>query len=267
MKPSLIIFFLITGFTLHPASDYIIQDISDSTITNSPDTSNAIENLSDTLDTDIPEGLTAEEVIDNYIEAIGGEDKLYNIVDRTTIMRGSVQGVNVIIVSYQKAPNKIKQEIKAGTTDQEIIFNGETGVMIMGGKETEITGTELEKLKYEATIALLPELEHYGITLSFEGIKIVDSVDAYEVIMTLPSGIKWTQYYNTETHLKLKESKYIKTPTGLFEQEIWYDDYTEVEGIKYPFKIRQKIGSQSMEFTVSSIKVNTGVADREFEIK
>ena len=212
-------------------------------------------------------GISAQEIIENYIKAIGGKNKLYSITDRTTVMSGSVQNFDVSMIIYQKAPNKRKQITKVGSNKQLLIFDGERGIAETGGKVEEIKGLELEKLKYESTITLLPDLEYYGINLSFEGIETVDSSEAYKIVMTLPSGIKWTQYYNTESHLKIKESKYVKTPAGMFEQEIWFKDYQEVEGILYPFKIKQKLGIQIMDFTVVSTKVNTGLSDREFEIE
>jgi zinc protease len=221
----------------------------------------------DSIDSEIPEGLTAKGIIKNFVETIGGEEKIYSIVDRTTIMRGKVQGINITMLIYQKAPNKLKQEIKAGANEQLIIFDGEKGFLSIAGQKQEITGSELEKLKFESTIALLADPEHYGLALSFEGIEMIDNLKTYKVIMTLPSGIKWTQYYNVDTFLKVKESKYVNSPMGLFEQNIFYDDYREVDGIKFPFKIKQSIGAQSMDFTVSSIKINSGLADREFEIE
>jgi zinc protease len=212
-------------------------------------------------------GLTAKDVIDKYISAIGGAEKIYGITDRITIMKGTVQGVKITITSYQKAPNKLKQKIKAGSNEQVIIFNGEKGIMEMAGEKREITGSELEKLKYESTLTLLTDLEYYGIRLNLAGIEKVNDKNAYKVIMTLPSGIKWTQYYDVKSGLKLKEEKYINSPTGLLLQEITYSDYKETEGILFPYKITQSIGFQTMEFTVSSIKMNTGIADREFELE
>jgi hypothetical protein len=97
--------------------------------------SDSLESASDTIETKIPEGLTAKDVINNYVTAIGGADKIFSIVDRTTIMRGSVQGINITIVSYQKAPNKIKQQIKAGANEQLIVFDGEKGVMKLAGEK------------------------------------------------------------------------------------------------------------------------------------
>ena len=212
------------------------------------------------------DSLKAKEVIDNYVAAIGGADKIYNIMDRTTIMTGSIQGINVTIFSYQKAPNKFKQQIKAGNTKQVIIFDGEKGMMSLAGEKVQVTGGELEKLKFESTLTLLTDIEHYGIKLTFDGTEKIESEDAYKIILTLPSGIKWTQYYDTASGLKLKELKYIQSESGLFEQEITYDDYREVGGLLYPFKIKQSIGTQTMEFIVNSIEINTGLVDREFEI-
>lgn len=225
-----------------------------------------MEVLNDTTVSGLPEGLTAADVIKKYVEAIGGADKIYSIIDRTTIMRGSVQGVNITIVSYQKAPNKIKQEIKAGSSEQELIFNGEKGILKMADQSQEITSSELEKLKYEATLTLLTDPEHHGLKTELEGIEKNGDEEVYKVVMTLPSGIRWTQYYDSDSGLKVKEEKYINSPMGLFQQEITYSDYREVEGMLYPFNIKQSIGSQSMEFNVSSIKINTGLTDREFAI-
>ena len=84
--------------------------------------------------------------------------------------------------------------------------------------------------------------------------------------MTLPSGIRWFNYFDAESGLKVKEQKEMQTQMGLIEQVVTYDNYAEVEGIKYPFKITQSFGPQSVEMTVSSVKVNKGLADDIFKI-
>ncbi len=44
-------------------------------------------------------GLTAYEVIEKYLEAIGGKDLFAEVEDRTTIMRGTAMGQNLTILS------------------------------------------------------------------------------------------------------------------------------------------------------------------------
>lgn len=214
----------------------------------------------------VPEGLTASDVIQNYIEAIGGADNLMKITDRTTVMRGKVQGTNVTIVLYQKAPDLLKQDIRAGGMEQTILFNGEKGIMIAADAKTEIPASELEKLKYEATIQFMLKLDELNITTELVGHDVIDGKNAYRIDFTSGTGAKWSNYFDTETGLKLKESKELKTAQGSFLQETFLSDYKEIEGIKYPFGVKQIIGPQVLEFKVSSIKVNSGIADDTFTI-
>lgn len=54
---------------------------------------------------------------------------------------------------------------------------------------------------------------------------------------------------------------------GLIETTTYYSDYKEVDGKLYPYKIKQSMGPQSFEMTVSSIRVNTGMDDSIFELE
>jgi len=211
-------------------------------------------------------GITAYEVIDNYLEAIGGRDLFAEVEDRTTIMRGTAMGQNLTILVKQKAPAKLYQEIKVGEMKQNVYFDGERGMMFVGDNNIEIEKKELEKLKIEATMNLLLDPEAYGLKISLTGIEQVDSIDCYVVKMVLPSGLRWQQYYSIETGFKLKEIKELHTQQGLFEQESFYSDYRNVDSLKFPFKIIQNMGMQKLELNVSSIKLNSGISDEVFVI-
>jgi zinc protease len=215
----------------------------------------------------IPEGLTGEDIINDYVEAIGGKENLAKLNDRTTSMEGSVQGIPVKITAYQKAPNLLKQKISAGGMEQEIIFDGQKGVMTAGGNNMNIEGDELEKLKLEATIGLLLDYESHGLNFELKGGEKIENKTAYKVEVKLPSGGKWTQYFDPETGYKIKELKNVTTPQGTFTQETLYSDYREVEGVKYPFEIKQSLGPQKLDFKVTSIEVNQGLQDSFFVIE
>lgn len=223
-------------------------------------------NKIDTSLASIPGDLSARDIINHYIKAIGGEENLAKVHDRTTVMSGTVQGFEVTTTLYQKEPDLFKQEVNAGGMVQEIIFDGTKGKMVAGGQELNIEGSELEKLKYEATIHLLLHLDSLGVKLNLGGVEKVNGKDAYKIEMILPSGTKWNQYYDPETGYKVEESKNITTPQGTFTQEIYYSDFKTVEGVNYPFTIKQSVGSQTIDFKVESIKVNTGIPDTTFEL-
>lgn len=208
----------------------------------------------------------AKEVIERYLTAIGGREALSNIEDRTTIMRGSAMGQSLTMIVKQKAPNKMRQEVKAGGMDQLIVFDGEKGVMKVADQKSDITGKELEQLKIEATLNILLDPESFGIKISYEGEEKISDVSLNKIKFILPSGIRWFEYYDIETGLKAKEEKEMQTRMGLIQQTVNYDNYTEVDGIKYPFKITQSVAGQTIDVTVSSVKINKGLSDDLFVI-
>lgn len=214
----------------------------------------------------IPEGFTANDVIDNYLEAIGGKEKFSKIEDRTTIMRGEIMGQNLSIVIKQKAPNKLKQNIRSGEMKQTILYDGTKGVMIVGDEKTEFDNKKLGKLKLEAAMNFLLDPEAYGVSLKLIGIETVDSTDCYKIELTTEGGTNWVQFYSIDWGLKIKEVKEVETTQGSFEQETFYSDYKEVDGLKFPFKIKQSFGIQTIEMNVSSVKLNKGLEDSVFEI-
>ncbi len=208
----------------------------------------------------------AKEVIEKYLTSIGGREIISKIEDRTTIMRGTAMGQNITMIVKQKAPNKFRQEIKAGAMEQLVVFDGEKGIMNAMNQKMEIKDKELEAIKIEANMEFLLDPESFGIKLSYEGNEKVNGKDAEKVKMILPSGLRWFTYFDKETGIKLKEEKEMQTQMGLMNQTLTFDDYKEVEGVKYPYKIVQSIAGQSIDVTVSSIKVNKGLNDDVFVI-
>jgi len=214
-----------------------------------------------------PVNITAQGVINKYIYAIGGIDKFKSVMDRTTEMTGTAMNQPISIIVKQKYPDKLFQELKAGEIKQLLYYSNGKGTMVIGTEKTEIDKKELERLMMDATMQLLLNPESFGVKTEFLGIECVDSVDCYAIKLTLPSGIRWFQYYSMETDLKFKETKEIQTKQGLFEQETYFSDYRDVDGLKFPFTIKQHIGLQEIELTVTSIEINTGLDDSVFEMK
>jgi hypothetical protein len=97
-------------------------------------------------------------------------------------------------------------------------------------------------------------------------IEFVDSVECLAIKFTLPSGIRWFQYYANDFGLKVKEVKEIQTKQGLFEQETYFSDYREVSGLKFPFTLKQYLGNQEIDLRVTSIEINTGLDNNVFEV-
>ncbi|MFW5943899.1 MAG: M16 family metallopeptidase, partial [Bacteroidota bacterium] len=74
----------------------------------------------------LPEDLTAEKVIDNYIEAIGGKKNINNIKDLQQIGSVSMMGRSVTIKSFREAPDKFANITEMnGQVVQKQVYDGE----------------------------------------------------------------------------------------------------------------------------------------------
>lgn len=221
--------------------------------------------VQDTMETD-PVNITAMAVIQKYLYAIGSMENFKKVVDRTTIMSGFAMNQPIAITIKQKYPDKLYQELATGDMKQIIYYKDGKGKIKIGDEITDIEGKELERLRLDATMQFLLDPESYEVKTDLLPNEFVDSVDCYAIKFTLPSGIRWFQYYEISKGLKFKESKEIQTKQGLFDQETYFSDYRRVQGIKYPFKIIQYLGLQEIELNVISIDVNTGLDDKIFEL-
>jgi len=219
----------------------------------------------DTLETD-PVNITAKAVLNRYIYAIGGIDNFKSVINRITVMTGTAMGQQINIMIMQKYPDKLFQELQAGEVKQFLYYNGGNGTMKIGDEKINIQGKELERLSMDANMQLLLDPESHGVKMELLPNEVVDSVECLSIKFTLPSGIRWFQYYSNDSGLKVKELKEIQTKQGLFEQETYFSDYREVSGLKFPFTLKQYFGIQEIDLTVTSIEINSGLEDKVFEV-
>jgi outer membrane lipoprotein-sorting protein len=213
------------------------------------------------------DSLSAKDIWNNYIKAIGGKDNLKKVMDRVTIMESQIDGQELNIEIYQKEPDKMKQILTTSAITQDIYYDGNEGVIVIGGKKINIIESELEKLKYESMINFILNIDPLGIKLNVNGIEKVDNKDCYKIELQLPSGSKIIQYFSKKTYLKVKQIENVTVTHNTFVQETFFNNYHEVMGVKYPFSIKENLGSERMDLSVKSIKVNTGLDDSIFVIK
>ena len=215
----------------------------------------------------VPEGLTVDQVLNKYVEAIGGKENLLKIQDETMKMTGSMQGMNITITLSRKAPNKLYQLVDFGVGQQKTVFDGTKGKASSMGQEQELTGDQLEAVKLQAEMNAFLDYPKYGIKPELAGMETINNKDAYKVILNMPDGKKTTQYYDANTGLLIRQISTAETQQGSFTSTIDMDDYREVSGVKVPYKLTQSTPMGSIELTVTEVGINKGLPDSDFEVK
>ncbi len=205
----------------------------------------------------IPAGMTANTVVNGYFKAIGGKDKIAAINTTMVVANATVQGTPIVMTVKAAAPNKTSQVISVmGNVMQKVVFDGAKGYSEERGQRKETEGKELTKAK--AATTLFEDEAYKAGTL--DRIEPLDGKNAY-VIKHNDSEI----FYDVISGLKVKSVKTVKGPQGEMKVPTMFSDYKEVNGIKFPHTMGQKMGPMDISFVIQEIKINAGVSDEDFK--
>lgn len=214
---------------------------------------------------DLPSDLTVSDVLEKYFNALGGKDKASQVEDVKIELNASIQGQNLKITLMNKSPNMSYNEVSMnGNPVMVQYFDGEKGGVSQMGSKMPVTDEMAKDMAFQA--AVFPELafSDYGIDPQLAGVEQIGAKKAYAVEYQLPSGSKSIAYYDVESGLKLRSVTFVNTPQGPVEQSMDYENYKEVEGIKFPYTIIQPMGPMKLQAEVQSISINSGLDKASF---
>ncbi|MBL3659075.1 M16 family metallopeptidase [Fulvivirga sediminis] len=215
---------------------------------------------------ELPAGLTAEKVIDNYIKAIGGKEALSKVKSVKIVMGADMGGRSITITSIKKEPKKMLLEVSmAGNVMSKQVLNEEEVAVTQMGNKVPIDETAKEQLMIEGYI--FPELKYKELDIKTKliGIEKVEDTDAYAVELTYPSGNKVTEYYDIKSGFKIRVSRNMETPQGEVNMATDMGDYKEVSGVYFAHSVTQPIGAMKLSIQASEVKVNPEVSDDLFK--
>ena len=210
---------------------------------------------------EVPKGMTAKTVLDNYIKAIGGEKAALAV--KTITMTGSTT------IPQAPAPLSFNSKIDVkgklvvelamgGMSLMKQVVNEKGGFVIQQGQKVDLTGKDLEDMKAAATpIEELNLLKKPEVSLT--GIETINGTEAY----ALKNG-KTTLYYDVKSGLKIADVITIEQGGKTMNKTNSYLDYREVKGVKVPFNMIQNVGFE-LNIKMTDVKINEGVADADFQ--
>lgn len=204
----------------------------------------------------MPADMNAAKVLNTYIEKIGGKAKLDNINSVYMQAEAELQpGVMLNLEMKKTIKNQFLQIVKTPMGSQKQVLDGDSGYSLAGGQKTDMTEDQVKEAQVESSP--FPEVNYLNSGVTLEKIEMVDGQKAYKIKV----DDKSTSYYSVDTGLKIMETK--SGPQGT--QSTYYEDYKEVGGVMFPFKISQTFGPRKIAFIVKDLKVNEDVTDADFD--
>ena len=210
---------------------------------------------------------TAKEILDRYVQALGGAEALTKITTR--VAKGSRIGADGVLVPeevYQKAPDKLLTI----TSYPNVVFsNGFNGTAGWGYSSREgatpLPDQLLVQLKRDAVFNQALKMEELYPKLTVLGRASVRDSDAYVVQATPVSGPVEKLFFDVRTGLLVRRYVESDTPLGKLPLQTDYEDYREVDGIKQPFLIHWSFPGRIWGRKIEEIKQNVQLDDAKFE--
>ena len=211
---------------------------------------------------------TADQIIEKYVQALGGKAAIEKINSRTTKASFDIpaMGAGGTVEAYEKAPNKNVAIITIPGFG--VIREGFDGKVAWAEDPTtglrEKSGLELADAKLEAEFYKPIRLKQLFPTMTVKGKEKVGEREAYVVEGKPAEGSVEKWYFDTQTGLLIRQDAERETPQGKMPTEVYMDDYREVDGVKIPHAIRQTTPMFTINIKNEEVKHNVPVEDAKF---
>src|SRR5207249_1991740 len=204
-------------------------------------------------------------IVEQYVKAAGGSKALGRI--QTLILEGAFTSDDGKTGTYTldtKLPNRYYSELLTGDKNLIEAYNGKSAWhQNAAGELGTLVGPEGMQLEAAAQYynSRLLNLKKNKITLAFAGHAQVHGRDALQLTVTTATGVKRQVFFDPQTHLIVKEAATV----GGIEEEILYDDYGAVDGVKLPHKIKLHRGNEKYDVNVTRAAINATIGERVFD--
>lgn len=208
-----------------------------------------------------------QNIIDQYIQAIGGKQNIDQVKTISSSGSISMQGMSMPYEVKSMNPNKISiVATMNGSIASKQVFDGKKGYKEQMGNKADLTDDEMKP--YLDQKGLFPQ-EYYVSANYILVLKSTDKINdkpAYVIEVTSPSGYKTTEYYDSASHLLVRQDV---NQQGINVSTI-FSDYRVVNNVLLPFKMTQNIqtpsGDMAMDFITDTYTINgNDVTDADFQ--
>ena len=208
---------------------------------------------------------TAEQLLDQYVQALGGAPAIDKVTSR--IMKGTIDfgGKSLPIDIYSKDPDKRISFTHMPEGDSVTAFNGREGWLGSPGHPLrEMHGGDLDSAAMDADLHLATHLKSMFTEMRVEGTEAVDDHATHVVVGQREGKPPVRLYFDQQTGLLARMVRFGETALGWLPTQIDYADYRDASGVKIPY--RWTLARPSGVFTIqlSEAKQNVPVDEAKF---
>ena len=190
-----------------------------------------------------PNAPSADQVLDKYIQALGGPQRLASLT--SFIAEGTYLGYSDPekrpVEVFAKAPGQRTTIVHTLSGDTTTAYDGRAGWTAAPASDSpvavlELTGGDLDAAKLDADLSFPARVKQalsqwrvgYPATIDDREVRVVQG--------TSDGRYPVNFYFDSKSDLLVRLVRYSDSPVGLSPTQIDYADYREVSGVKMPFR-------------------------------
>lgn len=219
-----------------------------------------------------PEPLTAglpsaDDVINKYVEAVGGVAAIEKISSRLEKGAINFNGHDFPVEVLAKAPNKRISIVHTPNGDNITAFDGTAGWLgSPGGRPSRpMNAQETEAAGFDAAFHLPLEIKKMFSQLRVRPADKIAGHDAVQIVATNEGKPPVRLFFDKDSGLLLRSTRYTETPLGRNPTEVNYSDYQAEQGVKIPLQwtVARPLGRFTIQ--IKSVEQNVPIEDSKFQ--
>jgi tetratricopeptide (TPR) repeat protein len=208
---------------------------------------------------------TANELIDKYIQALGGASAIEKITSLEEKGIATLSGRPISVEVFDQNPDKRIVILHRPEGDSVATLNGHEGWLRAPGKPVvEMQEERLDDVEMAADLHFPLHIKQVFDELQVEYPENVGDRDAYVVLAERQGREPVKFYFDEHSGLLVRSVRYSDSPLGAIPVQIDYDDYRDMGGVKIPFHwtIARAAGSSNIQ--LQKIEENVPISSARF---
>jgi photosynthetic reaction center cytochrome c subunit len=213
---------------------------------------------------------TADQILDGYIKALGGAQKLANL--KSFQAKGTSEGYaeeKIPVQIYAKAPGERAVFSQSPSGERVTAYNGSMAWVLAPSDDkpvplVQLTADDLDGAKLDVAVTFPTQLKQTLMNWRVSFPTQIGDTDVEVVQGSMNGKTPVNFYFDKKTGLLLRMVRYSDTKVGLYSTETDFSDYRDVAGIKMPYHISVAWMDGRADMILSQIQPNVSIDDAKF---
>jgi hypothetical protein len=212
----------------------------------------------------------ADQLLDKYIQALGGAQRLAGLT--SFVARGNSSGYGPEsdkrpFEIYAKAPAQRTTIIHTDNGDSTTAYDGRAGWIAAPLRPVPVlalTGGDLAGVRLDAELSFPTRIKQALGQWRVGRPAVIEDRKVQVVQGTSAGGALATFYFDDESGLLVRMIRYAGSPVGRIPTQFDYADYREVSGVKIPFRWTMTWLDGREKVELSEVQPNTAIDAAKF---